>query len=130
VIRRVIAAALAVALAACQAAPAPSVEPLDPRVSVGAIRTCAELGLSDIRCSLLKLRAAKALLDTHPGAVVESQELHEAGTPPAGQSAVPGSQVVAMVMVYVLDGGSRVSVPVLCPRDADGGDPACNPQVE
>jgi hypothetical protein len=130
VIRRVPAALLALALAACQAAPPPSVEPIDPRVSVGAARSCHELGLSDVRCTLLRLRAAKTFEEARPEAVVASQELHEAGTPPHGQSPIPGSQTVPVVVVFILEDGARVSVPVLCPRNPSGNDPACNPQVQ
>ncbi|HVL53306.1 MAG TPA: hypothetical protein VM344_03515 [Vitreimonas sp.] len=127
--RRVLLALLAGLLAACQAFPAP-IQMTDPRVTAGAERSCEQLGLSDIRCTLLILRAAAELDRSHPDAVVTGRELHEAGAAPAGQSPIPSSQVVAAIVVFTLEGGSRVGVPLICPRDPAGSDQACNPQVE
>ncbi len=102
----------------------------DPRVSVGAERTCEELELSEIRCSLLTLRAAREL-DTarpeHPR--VTDRSLHEAGDTPSGQEPLPDSLVVPAVVVFTLEGGARVGVPLFCPRDADGSDQACDPRI-
>ena len=126
--RPIAAALVALLLAACQAVPAP-VEILDPRIGLGALRSCAELGLSDVRCTLVRLRAARTLQDARPDAVVTSQVLHEAGAAPAGQSPIPRSQLVAAVVVFTMNDGSRVGVPVLCPTDPSGADRTCDPRI-
>ena len=64
-----------------------------------------------------------------PGADVASRAVHEVGAAPAGQSPLPDSQVVAAVFVFTLADGSRVGVPILCPRDPSGADRACDPRV-
>ena len=121
---------VALLLVACQAA-TPSIASTDARVAVGAKKTCAELKLSDVRCTLITLRAARELDRVRPDhARVTAQELHEATTPPAGQSGLPSSQVAAAVVVFTLEGGERVGVPVLCARDSAGGDQACDARVQ
>jgi hypothetical protein len=126
--RPVLAVLVGLALAACQAAT--PVEMSDPRVAAGGVKSCADLGLSDVRCTLLKLRAARELETLRPDAEATEQELHEAVAPPAGQSPIPGTQVAVAVVVFTLDDGSSLGVPVLCPREPPEGDPACNPQTQ
>jgi len=120
---------LALGLVACQTTPA--IDMIDARVTAGAGKTCAELELSSVRCTLLTLRAAKALDEERPNhARVTSQAFHEAGEAGAGQSAMPDSIVVPGVVVFTLDDGTRVGVPLLCPRQPDSSDQACNPRVQ
>lgn len=125
--RRGGAALLAVVVIACR--PAAPIDVTDPRVAVGAERSCHDLGLSSVRCTLVTLRAAQLLEEERPDhAPIESQALHEAVAPPAGQEGVPASTVVPAVVVFTLEDGSRVGVPLLCPA-TPGDDEACNPQV-
>ncbi len=121
---------LVAALAACQPAMPTTIPTTDARVATGGVRTCAELGFSDVRCSLVRLRAARQLETDRPDVRATSQELHEAVAPVAGQSPLPTTQVAVAVVVFTLQDGSRVGVPVLCPRDPSGDDQACNPQIE
>lgn len=128
--RLVLAATLAATVLGCQPT-GPAIETTDPRVTVGAQRSCSELGLSEVRCTLVTLRAARQLDEARPGHVsIDTQALHEAGAPPAGQSPIPASQAVAAVVVFTLDDGSRIGVPVLCPTDPSGGDQACDPRIQ
>lgn len=121
-------ALLAVVFAGCSGQP---VDMTDPRVSAGAERSCAELELSEIRCSLLTLRAASELDTARPGhARVTGRTLHEEGDRPAGQEPVPDSLLVPAVVVFVLEGGERIGVPLFCPRSSDGADRACDPRVQ
>jgi hypothetical protein len=131
--RAFLAGLVALAMAGCQgvATPTPSdVEMLDTRVTVGPERTCAEMQFSDTRCTLLTLRAARHFEDARPDVDFASQELHEAGPAPAGQSPIPASQVAVAVFVFVLDDGSRIGVPVLCPAAGSTTDQTCNPQLQ
>jgi hypothetical protein len=119
---------LAFALAACQAA-AP-IDMTDPRVTAGAEKSCADLEISSVRCTLLTLRAARSLDDERPDhAPVASQAIHEAEAPAEGQERLPDSVVVPGVVVFTLEDGSRVGVPLLCPRTPSVTDDACNPAV-
>ncbi len=114
----------------CQPA-TPTIETIDPRVTAGAQKSCSELGLSDVRCTLLTLRAARELDEERPDhAGIDGQTLHEAGPAPAGQSPIPGSQTVAMVVVFQLEDGSQVGVPLFCPSNPSGQDQACDPRIQ
>lgn len=123
-------ALLIAGLAGCQPTAPSQIPTTDARVATGAVRTCAELGFSDVRCSLVRLRAARELETDRPDARPTAQELHEALAPVTSQSPLPVSQVAVAVVVFTLEDGSRIGVPVLCPREPSGSDPACNPQVE
>lgn len=128
--RRVAAALFALAVAACQPAQ-PAIDMTDTRVAAGAPRSCAELELSSVRCTLLTLRAAQRLeVDRPDHAPVASQAMHEATAPAEGKEGVPDSIVVPAVVVFTLEDGSRVGVPLLCPRASDGSDRACDPRVQ
>ena len=119
---------LLVALGACGGQ---TVDMTDPRVTAGAERSCEQLELSEIRCSLLTLRAAQELDTARPGhARVADRAMHEAGDPAAGQERLPATLVVPAVVVFTLEDGQRVGVPLICPRDADGSDRACDPRVQ
>jgi hypothetical protein len=133
--RRTLRAALAAlvlasaSLAACQ----PTVSPYDvvePNVFVGPQRTCAELELSDIRCTILQLRAAAALDAQRPGhAGIASRTLHAEGAPPAGQSIPPRTTTIPVIVVFNLEDGSRIAIPTHCPRLPDAGDEGCDTRV-
>jgi hypothetical protein len=128
--RRLLACFLAVAVAGCQAAPStPPVDMTDARVALGLAKTCEDLAISPVRCTLLTLRATTRLDEARPGhAKITAYEFHEPATPPAGGSAIASSEVVAAIVVFTLRDGSRVGIPIVCPRAA-GGDQACNPEV-
>ena len=103
----------------------------DPRVSAGAQRTCAELELSAVRCTLVTLRGTKLLDEQRPDhGEIASQALHAATARAAGQSPLPGDTVVPAVVVFTMADGSRIGVPVICPVGADESDPACDPRTE
>jgi hypothetical protein len=124
-----VAALLALALAACQ--PAPAIETTDPRVAAGPAKSCADLEISAVRCTLLTLRAAAQLDDERPDhAEVTAQAMHEAVEPVAGQSPLPDSTVTPAVVVFTLADGSRIGVPLLCPREPSAADRACDPRVQ
>ena len=129
--RRLLASLVAVAVAACQATPStPPVDMTDARVALGPTKTCKDLGISSVRCTLLTLRATTKLDEARPGhAKIATYEFHEPASPPAGASAIPSSEVVAGIVVFTLQDGSKVGIPIVCPRAA-GGDQACNPEVQ
>ena len=128
-LRRVALTLVTATLAAC--ATAPAIETTDPRVTAGPPRSCADLDLSSVRCTLLTLRAARMLDDQRPNHPrVTAQAFHEAGGPAPGQSPVPDGLVVPGVVVFTLEDGSRIGVPVLCPREPSDADRACDPRVQ
>ena len=125
-------AALAIIVGACQPTADTTIENLEPGIVVGATRTCDELQLSEVRCSSMKLRAAAMLENARPGhsPIVNARtELHAEGDPPAGQSPAPRTTVVPVIVVFTLQDGSRIAIPVHCPRDPAAGDPACDPRI-
>jgi hypothetical protein len=123
-------AVAAVAMAGCQLS-APTIDMTDARVAAGAQRSCAELELTEVRCTLITLRGAALLEEQRPdhpdltGAAV----LHEARTAD-GQSPLPENTVVPAVVVFTTADGAKIGVPVLCPAGADESDPACDPRTE
>ena len=127
--RRLLAGVVLLALLGCAGPTASPIQMTDPRASAGAPKSCAELGFSDVRCTFMTLRAAQALERAHPDADVASRQFHEAGTPPAGHSPLPTSQVVAAVVVFTLDDGSRIGIAILCPREPSGADQVCDPRI-
>jgi hypothetical protein len=127
--RATVALAVLVAVAASGCGgPAPSYDVTEPNVFVGAERTCAELDLSTLRCNAVQLRAASELEKLRPGHVpVAKRTLHQKGSAPAGASVPPLTQDVAAIVVFELQDGTRIAVPVLCPRGGTTSDDACNP---
>lgn len=102
----------------------------DPAVSVGAERSCHDLGLSDVRCTAIILRAAKGLDTARPGhAAITGRALHAAGPVPVGASADPTTEVAAIV-VFSLADGRQVAIPTVCPKNGSTSDPVCNPQLQ
>jgi len=122
---------IALALVGCgPTAPTGSFDVTEPGVYVGAARSCAELGLSDIRCTTLTLRAAAALDTARPNhSPIASRTLHEAGQPPAGVSLEPRTTTVPVIVVFRLQDGSQIAVPTFCPRNPPAGDRGCDPRV-
>ena len=129
--RHVIAVALAaLLLGACQQATPDVDDVTEPGVVVGAQRTCAELDLSDIRCTTLVLRAAATLDAERPDhADVTGQTLHEEADPPAGTTNPPRTTTIPLIVVFTLEDGSRVAVPTHCPREPASGDQGCDLRV-
>jgi hypothetical protein len=122
--------ALGLVLAAC-GAPQPSYDVIAPNVYVGAERTCGDLELSDVRCTAIILRAVMELDEARPGhAAIRSRSLHAEEQPPSGVSPAPRTEDVPAIVVFVLDDGTRVAVPVFCPRGGSTSDNACNPRVQ
>jgi hypothetical protein len=122
--------AIALVVAAC-GTPQASYDVLVSNVFVGAERSCADLELSDVRCTAIILRAARELDDMRPGhALVKSRSLHEKGQPPAGASVAPLTEDVPAIVVFVLADGTQVAIPILCPRGGSTTDNACNPRVQ
>jgi hypothetical protein len=104
---------------------------IDPRVSAGAQRSCADLELSAVRCTLVTLRGTALLDEQRPDhGAITSQALHAVGEAPAGQSPLPENTVVPAVVVFTMADGSRIGVPVLCPRGATESDPACDVRTQ
>jgi hypothetical protein len=104
---------------------------IDPRVTAGAQRSCAELGLSAVRCTLVTLRGTALLDEQRPDhGAIASQALHAVGDAAAGQSPLPEDTVIPAVVVFTMADGSRIGVPVLCPRGAGASDPACDTRTE
>jgi hypothetical protein len=128
------AALLALALlgvaGACQPT-APAIDMTDPRVAAGPQRSCAELELTEVRCTLVTLRGATLLEEQRPDhpELKSGAVLHEAETA-SGQSPLPENTTVPAVVVFTTTDGSRIGVPVLCPVGADESDPACDPRTE
>jgi len=129
--RQIIAVALATILfAACQQATPDVDDVTEPGILVGAQRSCAELELSDIRCTTLVLRAAAALDAARPDhADVTGQTLHEEGNPPAGTTLPPRTTTIPLIVVFTLEDGRRVAVPTHCPREPAAGDQGCDSRV-
>jgi hypothetical protein len=117
-------------LVACNPVASPSYDVTDPTVRVGPQRTCAELQLSDIRCTLLQLRAATQLDVERPGHGPYTTTLHQEAAPAAGESVPPRTTVVPLIVVFKLESGPSVAVPVHCPREPTGGDQACDPRIQ
>ena len=102
-----------------------------PDVYVGAERSCRDLDLSDVRCTAIILRAVVELDEARPGhAAVKSRSLHADGQPPAGTTPAPRTVDVPAIVVFLLEDGKRVAVPILCPRGGSTTDNACNPRVQ
>lgn len=136
--RRLLGLALAGLVAACQTtvspSPAPSSAPsydvVEPGVVVGPERTCDQLQLSDIRCTILQLRAAADLEAERPGhADVATRTLHAEGDPPAGTTRPPRTTTIPVIVVFTLQDGTRIAVPTHCPRDGAADDQGCDPRV-
>jgi hypothetical protein len=130
--RRGLAAVLAVGLAvvAC-GGPQQSYDVVAPNVYVGAERSCHDLAMSDVRCTAIVLRAVKELDTERPGhAAVKSRSFHEEGQPPSGASAPPRTTDLPVIVVFALEDGKQVAVPIFCPRGGSTADNACNPRVK
>jgi hypothetical protein len=130
--RRGIAAVLALGfvLAGC-GTPQASYDVIAPNVYVGAERSCRDLELSDVRCTAIILRAVKELGEARPGhAAVKSRSLHADGQPPSGVTPAPRTEDVPAIVVFVLEDGKQVAVPIFCPRGGSTTDNACNPRVQ
>ena len=119
---------LGVLLAGCGSPPVYDV--IVPNVYVGPERSCRDLDLSDVRCTAIILRAVVELDDARPGhAGVKSRSLHQEGGPPSGVTPAPRTEDVPAIVVFLLEDGNRVAVPILCPRGGSTTDNACNPRV-
>ena len=127
---RLVALLAVLVLGACNPVASPSYDVTDPTVRVGPQRSCAELDLSDIRCTLLQLRAATLLDVERPGHGPYTTTLHEAAAPAAGESVPPRTTVIPVIVVFKLQSGTSVAVPVHCPREPTGGDQACDPRIQ
>lgn len=121
--------ALGFVLAGC-GTPQASYDIIAPDVYVGAERSCSDLELSDVRCTAMVLRAATELEKERPEhAAVKSRSFHAVGQPPAGASAPPRTTEIPAIVVFALEDGKQVAVPIVCPRGGSTTDNACNPQV-
>jgi hypothetical protein len=130
--RRLAAAGFAfgLSLAAC-GTPQPSYDVIVPNVYVGPERSCPELELSAVRCTTMILRAARELDDARPGhAAVKSRSIHADGQPPSGVSPAPRTEDLPAIVVFVLEDGRQVAVPIFCPRGGSTTDDACNPRIQ
>jgi hypothetical protein len=117
-------------LAAC-GTPQASYDVIAPDVYVGAERSCRDLDLSDVRCTAIVLRAVIELDEARPGhAAVETRSFHEEGQPPAGASVPPRATEIPAIVVFGLEDGKQVAVPIFCPRGGSTTDNACNPRVQ
>ncbi len=129
----VVALPLAALAMGCQinAAPTPSIDVAAENLTVGPVKSCSDLGLSEVRCTALLLRATSDLDRLRPGhARLDSYTLHQPGPPPAGGTPTPGSLTVPLVVVFKLTDGTLVAVATYCGREPSGrGDVACNPQA-
>jgi hypothetical protein len=122
--------ALGFVLAGC-GTPQASYDVIAPNVYVGAERSCHDLELSDVRCTAIILRAVKELDEARPGhAAVKSRSLHADGQPPSGVSPAPRTEDVPAIVVFVLEDGMQVAVPIFCPRGGSTSDNACNPRIQ
>jgi hypothetical protein len=120
---------LGVFLATC-GTPQASYDVIAPGVYVGAERSCRDLELSDVRCTAIILRAVIELDEARPGhAAVKSRSFHAEGQPPSGVSPAPRTVDVPAIVVFLLEDGKRVAVPIFCPRGGSTTDNACNPRV-
>jgi hypothetical protein len=120
---------LGLSLAACGTPPA-NYDVIAPDVYVGPERSCGDLGLSDVRCTAMVLRATTELEKARPGhAAVKSRSFHAVGQPPAGASVPPRTTEIPAIVVFALEDGKQVAVPIVCPRGGSTTDNACNPQV-
>ena len=121
---------LGVALAAC-GTPQASYDVIAPDVFVGAERSCRDLDLSDVRCTAIVLRAVKELDTARAGhAAVKTRSFHEEGQPPAGVSVPPRTTEIPAIVVFALEDGKQIAVPIFCPRGGSTTDNACNPRVQ
>lgn len=122
--------ALGFVLAGC-GTPQASYDVIVPDVYVGPERSCRDLEFSDVRCTAIVLRAAKELDEARPGhAAVKSRSIHADGQPPSGVSPAPRTEDVPAIVVFVLEDGTQVAVPVFCPRGGSTSDDACNPRIQ
>lgn len=127
--RRLAGLILGLSLAAC-GTPQANYDVIAPDVYVGAERSCSDLELSDVRCTAMVLRAATELEEARPGhAAVKSRSFHAVGQPPAGVSVPPRTTEIPAIVVFALEDGKLVAVPIVCPRGGSTADNACNPQV-
>jgi hypothetical protein len=130
--RRALGAALALGLGlvAC-GTPQARYDVIAPDVYVGAERSCRDLELSDVRCTAIILRAIVELDEARQGhAAVKSRSLHAEGEPPSGTTPAPRTQDLPAIVVFVLEDGQRVAIPIFCPRGGSMTDNACNPRVQ
>ena len=117
-------------LAGC-GTPQASYDVIAPNVYVGPERSCHDLGLSDVRCTGIILRAVAELDTARPGhAAVKSRSIHDEGQPPSGVSPAPRTEDVPAIVVFVLEDGKQVAVPIFCPRAGSTSEDACNPRIQ